>query len=165
MERWRRVHGPLGGAFTVTTLAMLAILAAIVLIYVSLIGDSDTAFAAAIYTALGSIILVMWAMSAWSHGVFAGDGGIKITYGLSTLIFAWPDIAGIDVRSSRLWIRTTAGTAVETPVVRGRFRLARVPPGRLYLAEPVFDAVLAELAAELRRRTEPRGTGWNALRE
>ena len=157
MAGWRRVHGLIGGAATLSMLAGLAIFAAIVLIYVSLIGDSDTAFAAAVYTALGAILLIMWAMSAWSHGVFVSDDGVKITYGLTTLIFAWTDIVGIEARSNTLWILTTAGTAVETPVVRGRFRLGRAQPGRLYLRDGVFDATLADLKAEFRRRSRSAG--------
>ena len=153
MERWRRVHMPVSGATTISALAGLAIFAATVLLYVSLINGSARAFAAAIYTAFGAIILIMWAMSAWAHGVFIGREGVKISYGLSILVFGWSDIAGVEVRSDRLWVRTTAGTAVETPVIRRKFRLGRTPPGRLYLAEPDFDAVLHDLAKELRRRS------------
>src|SRR5690349_20055620 len=146
MERWRRVHLPVSGATTLSALAGVAIFAASVLLYVSLIAGSDQAFAAAIYTAFGAIILIMWAMSAWAHGVFVGREGVRISYGLTTLVFGWSDIAGVEVRSDRLWVLTTANTAVETPVIRRKFCFGRTPPGRLYLAGPDFDAVLKDLA-------------------
>jgi hypothetical protein len=155
MEGWHRVHQPLGRATTIAFLAGLALAAVFALIWISLIGGSTTAFAAAMYSALGAIILAVWAMGTWAQGVYVGDTGVKITYGLTTLLFAWPEIAGFERRADTLWILTSWGTAVETPVIRGRFRLGRMPAGKLYFADPLFDAVVAELADQFRLRTRP----------
>jgi hypothetical protein len=160
---WRRVHRPLRGAKVAMIASTLAIVTAIVLIYVSLLGASETAFTVAMYTALAAIVLGMWAWRRWSYGVFVGAGGIRITYVSGTMYFALSEIAGVDVRTttragsaavaaSSLWIVTTDGTAVESPVVRGRARVGQYAidrPARLHLSEPVFDAVVLELEAEL----------------
>ena len=99
--QWRRVHRPLRGAKVIMVAGMSAIIAAVVLIYVSLLGSSDTAFAMAMYTAVGGIVLGMWAWRRWSYGVFVGAAGIRITFVSGTMLFALGDIARVDVRRTR----------------------------------------------------------------
>jgi hypothetical protein len=151
---WRRVHRPLRGTQAVATLSALAITTAIALIYAFLFGAGQPVFTLAMYLAVAAILLGVWAWNRWSYGVFVGTGGIRITCGSGTLLFARPTVAGVAVRRSTaralnsLWVLTVDGTAVETPVVRGRPRGER--PAALYFAEPEFDAVVSELRAALR---------------
>jgi hypothetical protein len=162
---WRRVHRPLRGAKVIAVATTLAIMTAIALMYAFLFGVGDTAFTVAMYTAIGAILLGMWAWRRWSYGVFVSPYGIRITYVSNTMLFALSDVAEVAVRrstranpagraASSLWIVTTDGTAVESPVVRGKARAGQYAidrPPRLHLPEPVFDAVVADLRAALRR--------------
>src|SRR5215217_7188248 len=159
---WRRLHRPLRGAKAITIVSTLTFVSAIVLIYAFLFGAGDAAFTVAMYAAIGAILLSVWAWRRWSYGVFVGARGIRITYASGTMFFAGRDITGIQARhsaepgpaarpSTALWIETTDGTAVQTPVVRGCPRIGRYSldrPARLYLSEPVFDAMVIELNAE-----------------
>jgi hypothetical protein len=115
--------------------------------------------------------LMAWVISKQFHGVFVGDGGVKIVSPAGTETFAWQRIDRFEARTARreielagkwqtLWIITTSGRALETDVVRGLYatrfspmyrRMAPGPLG-LYLFESDFDAVLADLTAELKAR-------------
>jgi hypothetical protein len=121
---------PLRGVTTIATISVLAIISATGLIYVSLLGFSQTAFTLATYTAVGATLMSVWAWRRWSYGVFLDEGSIKITDSSGTLLIALHDIVRIDVPPSIqigrhdapakcLWIVTRDGAAMETPVVRG----------------------------------------------
>lgn len=157
---WRRIHRALGGVDAIAVLSLLAIFTATVLVYAWLLGFGEGAFTVAMYTAVGSILLGVWASRRWSYGVFVDDDRMRITDSSGTLLFTLGDIAGVDVRprvhkgepARCLWVLTRDGVAVETPVVRGRRGFGAYIDERrpgLYLRESVFDAVVDELAHEL----------------
>lgn len=162
---WRRLHPPPRSAKAIATVSSLAAVTAIVLIYASLLGFGQMPFAVAMYAAVGAILLGAWAWRRWSYGVFIGDGAIRITFVSGTMLIALSEVVAVDVRrstqarrsgtaASSLWIILTDGIAMEAPVLRGRPHGGNYVPERpagLYLSEPVFDAVVAELTAELGR--------------
>lgn len=146
--------------------SMLAMITATVLLYAWLLGFGEGAFAAAMYTAVAAILLGVWAWRRWSYGVFLDAGSVRITYVSGTVLFPLGDIVRLDVRPHRtgplpqpancLWIVTHDGMAVATPLVRGRPRLGAYldeRPAGLYLHEPEFDAVVAEIATAAALKT------------